>query len=82
MSDKFRSFVEAENYGRKWGYSDGRYAGIVIGLVIAAVFYFLFIAKNAKYEGLTAQEWANEYYDVVGCVEDKASYNDNPMECL
>jgi len=82
MNDKFRSFVEAENYGRKWGYSDGRYAGIVIGLIIAAAFYFLFIAKNTKYEGLTAQEWANDYYDVVGCVEDKASSDENSMDCL
>ena len=55
---------------------------IIIGLIIAAAFYFLFMAKNAKYEGLTAQEWANDYYDVVGCVEDKASYNDNPIDCL
>jgi hypothetical protein len=82
MSDKFSLFDEAESHGRKWGYSDGRYAGIVIGLIIAAAFYFLFIAKNAKYEGLTAQEWANDYYEVVDCVEDKASSNEISMDCL
>ncbi|MBP9687248.1 hypothetical protein KBD68_01155 [Candidatus Woesebacteria bacterium] len=52
-------------------------SGFWWGVILSAAIYFIFLRAPAKYEGLTAEEWFNEYDATTACLENiqsEASY--------
>lgn len=52
-------------------------ATILVLSVLTILFVFSLIIKNLlndDYDGLSAKEWADDYYDLADCVEDASNY--------
>jgi hypothetical protein len=72
--DLFDDKEEAYEAGLKEG--SGNNGGFVGLIIILVILYLLFGKKIGKYEGLTAEEWADEYNALLNCVIRHVNYND------